>query len=326
MVEDTIRQRKTTVSLYKVGNIWYLYITHNGQRVRESTQTSDKREAQQIHDKRKAELWHIVKGGTNLNDVLTLWLKVKPRSNRDISAITVLLRNYPSRPISEVTAHDISDALGKVKPATKNKTIAIVNAAINLASERGLCPKASLKKLPVQNKRLRFLSREEWNTLYAVLPSHLQPICLFAILTGLRLENVLGLMWSSVSMENNAVWVDSVDSKSRKAIAVPLSSEAMDVLMKMELEKNDDGYVFHYRGNPIGSIKKAWKNALVKADIDVVDGKSNFRFHDLRHTWASWHVQKGTPLAVLKELGGWHSMDMVMRYAHLAPSHLKQWV
>ena len=314
------------MSLYKVGNIWYLYITHNGQRVRESTQTSDKREAQKIHDKRKAELWHIVKGGTNLNDVLALWLNERPRSNRDKSAIKVLLSNYPSRPIPEVTSHDISDSLGKRKPATKNKTIAIVNAAINLAHERGLCPKASLKKLPVKNTRLRFLSHDEWARLYAVLPSHLQPICLFAVSTGLRLENVLGLMWSSVSMENNAIWVDSVDSKTRKAIAVPLSSDAMEVLEKMLTEKNDDGYVFHYRKQPIGSIKKAWKNALVKADIDVIDGKSSFRFHDLRHTWASWHVQKGTPLAVLKELGGWHSMDMVMRYSHLSPSHLKQWV
>ena len=54
-------------------------------------------------------------------------------------------------------------------------------------------------------------------------------------------------------------------------------------------------------------------------------GIEDFRFHDLRHTWASWHVQSGTPLAVLKELGGWASMDMVFRYAHLGESHLAEW-
>lgn len=48
------------------------------------------------------------------------------------------------------------------------------------------------------------------------------------------------------------------------------------------------------------------------------------RWHDLRHTWASWHVQAGTPLLALKELGGWSSIDMVMRYAHLAPDHLAE--
>src|SRR5574340_587604 len=62
-----------------------------------------------------------------------------------------------------------------------------------------------------------------------------------------------------------------------------------------------------------------WRMALERAGLD------DFIWHDLRHTWASWHVQNGTPLAVLKELGGWASMEMVMRYAHLAPSHLSAW-
>ncbi|MFP5419806.1 MAG: tyrosine-type recombinase/integrase, partial [Gammaproteobacteria bacterium] len=63
----------------------------------------------------------------------------------------------------------------------------------------------------------------------------------------------------------------------------------------------------------------AWNKAITKAGIKPAT------WHDLRHTWASWHVQSGTPLAVLKTLGGWSSMDMVMRYAHLAPEHLSEW-
>ena len=61
---------------------------------------------------------------------------------------------------------------------------------------------------------------------------------------------------------------------------------------------------------------KAWYGGLKRAGID------NFRWHDLRHTWASWHVQNGTPLFVLQELGGWESVEMVRRYAHLAADHL----
>jgi site-specific recombinase XerD len=52
----------------------------------------------------------------------------------------------------------------------------------------------------------------------------------------------------------------------------------------------------------------------------------DFHWHDLRHTWASWHVQRGTPLQVLKELGGWETLEMVQRYAHLSADHLARWV
>ena len=61
---------------------------------------------------------------------------------------------------------------------------------------------------------------------------------------------------------------------------------------------------------------KAWYKALQKTGLE------GFRFHDLRHTWASWHVQAGTPLNALQELGGWSSADMVRRYAHLGANHL----
>ena len=64
------------------------------------------------------------------------------------------------------------------------------------------------------------------------------------------------------------------------------------------------------------AVGSAWKRALRRAGIE------NFRFHDLRHTWASWHVMNGTSLQELMELGGWKSYEMVLRYAHLAPEHL----
>ena len=78
--------------------------------------------------------------------------------------------------------------------------------------------------------------------------------------------------------------------------------------------------VFTYKGNPIQKAnKRGWRNALKRAGIE------NFRWHDLRHTWASWHVQNGTPLNALQELGGWADQSMVLRYAHLSSDHLKEY-
>ena len=75
--------------------------------------------------------------------------------------------------------------------------------------------------------------------------------------------------------------------------------------------------MFSYEGEPIKQVStRAWYIALKRAGIE------DFRFHDLRHTWASWHIQSGTPLFALQELGGWETEKMVRRYAHLAADHL----
>src|SRR5665647_3154931 len=76
-----------------------------------------------------------------------------------------------------------------------------------------------------------------------------------------------------------------------------------------------------FKGNPVHQVNtKAWHKVLKRLGIE------NFRWHDSRHTWASWHIQEGTPLHVLQELGGWSTPDMVQKYAHLSSEHLAQWV
>lgn len=111
------------------------------------------------------------------------------------------------------------------------------------------------------------------------------------------------------------LWIHPDQAKARKAIPVPLNAEAVALIGK-QVGKHQT-YVFCFRGQAITQVStKAWYAALERAGI--VD----FRWHDLRHTWASWHVQNGTPLYALQELGGWASTEMVRRYAHLAADHL----
>ncbi|WP_367027532.1 tyrosine-type recombinase/integrase [Methylococcus sp. ANG] len=90
--------------------------------------------------------------------------------------------------------------------------------------------------------------------------------------------------------------------------------------MRRQLGKHRT-HVFSYRGRSVSRVNNhAWTKALARAGIE------NFRWHDLRHTWASWHVQGGTPLHVLQELGGRESVEMVKRYAQLSGEHLAQYV
>jgi integrase len=105
---------------------------------------------------------------------------------------------------------------------------------------------------------------------------------------------------------------------------VPLSDTAIAVLRRQRAKKRKPEYiesVFVYHGKQVyQTVTAAWTKARKRAGI------RDFRWHDLRHTWASWHVQRGTPLQVLKELGGWETLEMVQRYAHLSADHLARWV
>ena len=116
-------------------------------------------------------------------------------------------------------------------------------------------------------------------------------------------------------MTRRLAWIHPDQAKARKAIAAPLNAEAV-LLIRKWLGKHQT-HVFSFNGRPIIQVStKAWYKGLAAAGIE------DFRWHDLRHTWASWHVQNGTPLFALQELGGWESPEMVRRYAHMSADHL----
>jgi integrase len=97
-----------------------------------------------------------------------------------------------------------------------------------------------------------------------------------------------------------------------KPIHVTLNATALEVLNK-QLGKHT-ALLFTYYGKPVTQVNaKAWRAALKRAGIE------NFRWHDFRHTWASWLTQQGVPLNVIQEIGAWESPEMVRRYAHVAP-------
>lgn len=124
------------------------------------------------------------------------------------------------------------------------------------------------------------------------------------------------MQWKYVDIERRHAFVVADESKTHKAIPVPLNSTALAVLKK-QLGKNET-WVFTFKGKPVLRCNNSgWRSALVRAGI------KDFRWHDLRHTWASWHVQNGTSLHELQLLGGWSSYDMVLRYAHLSSKHLQ---
>ena len=202
-------------------------------------------------------------------------------------------------------------------PPTANRVLALIRSILRKAMLEwkwiDKVPRIRLYK--EAKRRVRWLTPEQVQRLLQELPPHQQDMTVFALSTGLRQANVLKLEWSQVDLIRKVCWIHPDQAKARKAIHVPLNSSAMDVLLR-QVGKHPER-VFTFRGVPSANANtRGWRAALKRAGIE------NFRWHDLRHTWASWLAQQGTPLNVLQELGGWESETMVKRYAHLAPAQL----
>lgn len=305
------------MSLYKRGGIWWIDLGQRGRgrgRIRRSTATTDREAAQRQHDELAARLWRqkLVSRHT-WEDACREWLLEAPRDEADKYRLRAL--GYTDRPLSEVTSASLQAVIAHKSASTYNRYATLVMAILNLARRRGWiesAPRLPRRKMPAG--RLRWLTAEEWCALCRALPLHLKAPAAFALATGLRQANVTMLTWGQVDLARRVAWIDAAEAKGRKPIGIPLSDDAVAILACQRGEH--ERWVFPWRGKPLQKIRGAWTRAIERAGIAPVT------FHGLRHTWASWHVMNGTPLETLRQLGGWKTLSMVLRYAHLAPEHL----
>src|SRR5262249_33910534 len=146
----------------------------------------------------------------------------------------------------------------------------------------------------------------------------LRPLIEMAVATGMRLEELLSLRWDQVDLDRKEVRL--VITKSKQPRVVPLSARAVAILAAMRRTHQGSPFVFTNpaTGTRFKTIKKAFRTACRRA------GVQDFRFHDLRHTFASWAVQSGADLYRLSRILGHTTLQMTSRYAHLATEHLHQ--
>lgn len=321
------------MSLRKRGSVWWIDFTApSGERVRRSAETESKSQAQELHDQLKADAWRRDKLRERprqlWNDAVVRWLSEtshKATHEHDKAKLRWLDPHLRGRPLDSINRTMI-DGLTQAKlttgaaNATVNRTLALVRAILRRCERdwEWLDKAPAVRLLKEPPKRIRYLTRPEADRLLSELPPHLADMARFALATGLRAANITGMRWEQVDLDRRLAWVHPDQAKARRAIPVPLNGEAVTVLQK-QLGKHRDS-VFTFKGNPVAATTtKAWYAAVKRADVHPL------RFHDLRHTFASWHVQQGTPLSVLQELGGWQSPAMVQRYAHLGAEHLAPW-
>ena len=307
---------------------WIDVVLPNGRRIRQSARTKDREEAEALVAKLRHDAFRESKLGIlparSWQEAVVRYLTVKAnlRSIEDVKRICRKLDPYfGSLELHEITGDRIwrvvQDELKKGnKPATVNRYLALIRCLLRMARDewQWIVAFPKIRLLRGEVERDRWLNREDANRLIAACPPHLAALVRFALATGCRAREISGLEWKRVDLERKTAWLDQ--TKNGTPRGVPLNADAVAVL-EGETGKHPR-YCFTYNGRPIRweLSNNAWHTALGKAGI------KDFRFHDLRHTWASWHRQAGTSCDELKDLGGWKSRVMVDRYAKYATEHL----
>lgn len=323
-----------------------------GREVRRSAQTHDRRAAEKYEERLRGDLWRQNKLGEKRftwDDALAQ-LKLEDggkrsweRTERALEKLR-MLKGAPLTEINHKAILAVREILARqqhrgerVKSSSVNRVLAVLRIVLNRCASSEWHMLDSAPKVPLLAlERIEptwARSAGEVLAILKALPEHTADMAIVACATGMRKSEVTHIERAHLDLARATCYVPAANAKNGRARVVPLNADAIAVLEKWmrprpyasnrwkHARQPHPVYVFSFRGRaPIQQIStKAWRRACIDA------GMPGFRFHDLRHTWASWHAQNGTPLQVLQELGGWRTFSMVQRYAHLSPGHLAQY-
>lgn len=329
MSHGTIRRRKWKYE-GKRKSAYGFSIIVDGRRVRRSGFASHA-EAQEALDALKQPAPTTAPIATlTLSEAFTRYFDVKARK-RSLAEDQRIAKHLKAEfgehtRLADLTASRVSEYRAKrlavrrgnrpLSPAAINRPLALLRHLLALARDEWdalpAVPKIRLEREP--QGRLRWLTPDEASTLLTKCRAQRNPrlvdLTELALYTGLRQGELLGLTWAAVDRASGVIRVEQ--TKSGKRRVVPLNGPADAVLARLG---GGDGLVLGNRS--WDAFRGQWEAAVEAAALE------DFRFHDLRHTFASWAMQRGATLPELKDLLGHSSLAMVMRYAHLAPEHLR---
>ncbi|MDR1516168.1 MAG: site-specific integrase [Synergistaceae bacterium] len=260
-----------------------------------------------------------------------------------------------NRPTDSITVKDIQIWRNRrldegTKAATINKDCGALIAALNKAECDEIIkenPLKKLRRLPEEGvsdeadskEIIRYLSDDERSRLYdamdaredririarnisdaATFADHIKPMVIVSLTSGIRRGSLFGLLWSDIDFDHNTLTLRPSNVKSKKKTVLPMSTDTRETLLLWREQTNNDGLVFPspVTGSMLTNVKKAWTGILKDAQID------NFRWHDMRHDFASQLVMRGVDLYRVQKLMGHRDISMTQRYAHFELSVLQE--
>ena len=323
--------------IYKRGKYYWFDYTFKGKRIRRSLGVTDRKSAKElaaiyVEQIRKGELGVIDDKPILFEDAVKIYLEeyyknhVSPTTFKTEQRRANLLSNYfKGKFLHEITTkmveRYINMRLQYVKPATINREIAFLKGLYRKFNEWQYLkfnPMKEIRFLKEPPGRVRYLEEDELKRLFSALenfPLHFKAIVLLALYTGLRKGEILSLKWGDIDFNNEIITVTQTKNNERRVI--PLNHQVIKILKKLPIDLRSR-YVFvnPHTGKPFVDVNRQWYKLLKIAGIE------DFRFHDLRHTFASYLAMSGESPLVIKELLGHKSLAMTQKYSHLSHKQL----
>lgn len=331
--------------MFRRGNVWWTCIRHEGRKINESLGTSDKKLAKEIEAKIRVKIAERKHLETHPGDEITVAELMERLLSEHAPKVSIgmqvrykdmlkrLLPHFGSMKLNEVRPRHISAykqmRLEKGKrPATVNREISCLSKAFSLAvkewewAKENPCSKVSKER--ENNIRDRWLTSEEEAALLAQCNGWLREIVLFALHTGMRQDEILSLEWQQVDLFRKTAVLYRGTTKNREPKTMPLNNTAFELLKaKAKTRAIHISKVFpSVTGEKVckAYLGKVFRAAMKKAGI------KNFRFHDLRHTFASRLAQQGVDIYLIARLLGQKTLAVTMRYAHHSAESLRKGV
>ncbi|ENJ1753049.1 site-specific integrase [Vibrio parahaemolyticus] len=296
------------------------------------------------HEAKKNEMRKSLTLGRFLADHYQDYLiAMNPKwAKQSYSCIANSFEHLMDKPLTDIKAWDIQQWISERRklgraPATIEYCVNRLRAAFNRAVEWEFIDSHNLsnvKLIKQDNTRIRYLTQEEekrlldgiqdrnqrirqsdGNTEKLRFVDFFEPLVITAMNTGMRKGELLTLKWEHVSFPNRYLTIRSENAKSKKTRTIPLNDTVLNLLEDWRAQNPGADFVFVSNNQPITYFQYPWQTLLKQAGIE------NFRFHDLRHHFASRLVMAGVDLNIVRELLGHADLKMTLRYAHLAPAH-----
>jgi integrase len=244
---------------------------------------------------------------------------------RDIVSLNnCFLPIFGNKLLTTISTRDIEhfqiERATQVSPSTVNRDMETLRHMFNLAVDWGYLeknPAQRVKSLKTPPGRIRYLSKEERDRLLDECRKNrrLYAVVVTALETGMRASELRNLTWSDINLPQRTIILSR--TKNNETRILPISDTLLALLEKLLQSRNGSKSVFSKSdGTPYRSWRTAFENALKSAGIEA------FRFHDLRHTFASYLVMSGVNIRTVQELLGHKDIKMTTRYSHLSHDHL----